>query len=166
MTPLFSKLNFPSFDKIFETGKFEEKSHIVHCRLIYIMCLLIDLGCDIIKLVGDGVCNDETNTANCNFDGGDCCLNVINKEYCSECKCFLKEFCGTGFHPLVGDGLCHDETNIVECNFDGGDCCLSNVNKRNCSECICHIQSLCATGIFPSSIADGSCNDETNNQGY
>ena len=30
MTPLFSKLNFPSFDKIFETGKFEEKSHIVH----------------------------------------------------------------------------------------------------------------------------------------
>ena len=29
MTPFFSKLNFPSFDKIFETGKFEEKSHIV-----------------------------------------------------------------------------------------------------------------------------------------
>ena len=30
MTPIFSKLNFPSFDKIFDTGKFEEKFHIVH----------------------------------------------------------------------------------------------------------------------------------------
>ena len=24
-------------------------------------------------LVGDGYCNDEMNTAECNFDGGDCC---------------------------------------------------------------------------------------------
>ena len=36
MTPLFSKLNFPSFDKIFETRKFEEKSHIAQ-RLIFIV---------------------------------------------------------------------------------------------------------------------------------
>ena len=34
MTPLFSKLNFPSFDKIVETGKFEEKSHIVQCLFL------------------------------------------------------------------------------------------------------------------------------------
>ena len=150
---------------------------------LYIMCLLVDLGCDLIKLVGDGVCNDETNTANCNFDGGDCCLNVINKEYCSECTCFLKEFCGTGFHPLVGDGFCNEETNILECGYDGGDCCLASdlvgdgfcndesntpeciydggdccfhVNTDLCLNCSCHCINLKLVG-------DGFCNDEANN---
>ena len=123
-------------------------------------------GCNNITIVGDGLCNDETNTALCNYDGGDCCLNVINKYYCFECICFLEEFCGTGFHPLIGDGICHDDTNIFECSFDGGDCCVDNVNKMNCSECICHFQETCAIGIFHSSVADGSCNDETNIKGY
>ena len=30
-------------------------------------------GCDNVGLVGNGVCNDETNIAGCNYDGGDCC---------------------------------------------------------------------------------------------
>ena len=28
-------------------------------------------------LVGDGYCQDLTNTAECNFDGGDCCGSCI-----------------------------------------------------------------------------------------
>ena len=52
-------------------------------------------------LVGDGVCNDETNVAECQYDGFDCCSNL----------------------NMVGDATCNDETNNQECNYDGGDCC-------------------------------------------
>ena len=39
-------------------------------------------------MIGNGYCNDETNTADCNYDGGDCCLFSPNTDHCSECKCF------------------------------------------------------------------------------
>ena len=64
--------------------------------------------------VGDGFCNDETNIAECDYDGGDCCPNP----------------------NMVGDGVCHDEINHLGCNFDSGDCCV-NVNTDSCSECNC-----------------------------
>ena len=86
-------------------------------------------------MVGDGFCDDETNNNECNYDGGDCCLNV-NTEHCEDCICHFEKFCATGFHPLVGDGYCNDETNIGECSYDGGDCCV-NVNRNHCSECLC-----------------------------
>ena len=111
-------------------------------------------------MVGDGFCNDETNTPDCNFDGGDCCLNV-KTDLCSECECHFKEFCGTGFHPWVGDGYCNDETNILECNYDGGDCC-GNANTDKCYSCTCFLKETCAAGFPPFSVADGFCNDETN----
>ena len=37
-------------------------------------------------MIGDGFCNDETNIADCNYDGGDCCVN-INKDLCFNCDC-------------------------------------------------------------------------------
>ena len=37
-------------------------------------------------MIGDGFCNDETNNFDCNYDGGDCCVNV-DKTICSECNC-------------------------------------------------------------------------------
>ena len=39
-------------------------------------------------MVGNGYCNDETNTAECNFDGGDCCSH-----------------CGSIYVTLVNDAL-------------------------------------------------------------
>ena len=36
---------------------------------------------------GDGICNDETNNAECSYDQGDCCLTNANTDYCSECSC-------------------------------------------------------------------------------
>ena len=90
-------------------------------------------GCSNISLVGDGVCNDETNNAVCNYDGGDCCFNVPT-DSCSECICYLKELCMAGFYPsLIGDGFCNDETNIFECSYDGGDCCGACINKELCT---------------------------------
>ena len=42
------------------------------------------------ELVGNGYCNDETNTIDCNYDGGDCCANVIT-DHCSECTCHYRK---------------------------------------------------------------------------
>ena len=40
-------------------------------------------------LIGNGFCNDETNNAECNYDGGDCCGACINTDHCSECLCHI-----------------------------------------------------------------------------
>ena len=37
-------------------------------------------------LVGNGFCNDNTNIVECDYDGGDCCVNV-NTDSCSDCNC-------------------------------------------------------------------------------
>ena len=44
--------------------------------------------CDYYKnYVGDGFCDDETNLAECNHDGGDCCGDDVNKNHCNKCIC-------------------------------------------------------------------------------
>ena len=40
-----------------------------------------------LELISDGYCNDETNNAGCNFDGGDCCGACTNTDQCSDCVC-------------------------------------------------------------------------------
>ena len=71
-------------------------------------------------LVGNGFCNNETNNADCNYDGGDCCDDLTELK---DGSCHIKESCIEGIVPfIVGDGYCNDETNIVECQFDGLDC--------------------------------------------
>ena len=105
------------------------------------------------SIVGDGFCNDETNNAECNYDGGDCCELNMNTELCFECLCYVEDTCAAGFiHPLAGDGFCNDETNNVGCNFDGGDCCKPFVNRDLCLKCECrklkHLQ-LCRLKIAP-----------------
>ena len=37
--------------------------------------------------VDNGLCNDEANNAECNYDGGDCCGDCVNTEHCAECIC-------------------------------------------------------------------------------
>jgi hypothetical protein len=113
-------------------------------------------------LVGNGLCNDETNNANCNYDGGDCCVVNANTNSCSYCGCYLIETCAAGYHPLVGNGFCNDETNIAECEYDGGDCCVVNANTNFCSDCDCHLIEICAAGYHHPLVGNGFCNDETN----
>ena len=45
-------------------------------------------GSDIPHWIGDGYCDDENNNDGCNFDGGDCCLDEIIADYCTECVCY------------------------------------------------------------------------------
>ena len=37
--------------------------------------------------IGDGFCDDVTNIAECNHDGGDCCGDDVNTDFCNECIC-------------------------------------------------------------------------------
>jgi hypothetical protein len=101
-------------------------------------------------LVGNGVCEDETNNQDCNYDGGDCCVVNANTVSCSECVCHLIDTCAAGYHPLVGNGFCNDDTNIAECDYDGGDCCSNS--------------EFVANG-FTNIVCDGICHDETNHLG-
>ena len=110
------------------------------------------------SVVGDGFCSDETNNANCNYDGGDCCGYNINTDFCSDCKCYLNETCVAGTHPLVGDGFCNDETNHEICNYDGGDCCGSCVLNNHCTQCAC-LDIADAMNVL---IGNTICNDEAN----
>ena len=40
-----------------------------------------------IDWLGDGYCDDDTNTLECNFDNGDCCGCSVNTDYCTTCQC-------------------------------------------------------------------------------
>lgn len=37
--------------------------------------------------IGDGQCDDEVNTAVCNYDGGDCCGSNPDTSLCTLCSC-------------------------------------------------------------------------------
>ena len=95
-------------------------------------------GCPLLHiwLIGIGYCVDATNTANCNFDGGDCCDSNANTDFCQDCICYEDLSCNASL-DLIGNGYCNDETNNEECNFDGGDCCGSCANMEQCSDCRC-----------------------------
>ena len=38
-------------------------------------------------MVGEGQCDDEVNTPECNYDGGDCCGSNVDCPYLSDCEC-------------------------------------------------------------------------------
>ena len=57
--------------------------------------------------MGDGYCDDETNNEACNFDGGDCCGDIVYTDFCWDCFCFEKEK-GTYSHVSNNLTLCVD----------------------------------------------------------
>ena len=84
---------------------------------------------------GDGYCDDENNTEECGFDGGDCCDNDRPNwnHFCQECDC-LEPRCQAP--NWKGDGYCDDENNTEECGFDGGDCCSEKLKEAQAALCI------------------------------
>lgn len=59
-------------------------------------------------VIGDGVCNQEYNTKDCLYDGGDCCpMDSIDSQHSG----------------VLGDSFCNGGVfNTKACNFDEGDC--------------------------------------------
>ena len=89
---------------------------------------------------GDGFCDDESNIEECDFDGGDCCqdvVGIIDTSFCYACVCKSECHLDMDSYDLIGDMFCDDSTNIEECNFDGGDCCGFDVWTDFCKECLC-----------------------------
>ena len=122
------------------------------------MIILLFSDCPYLELIGDGFCNDEANSENCNYDGGDCCID-ISTDYCIECTCHHEDNCVLGYTPsVVGDGFCNDETNTENCNYDGGDCCGSCVLNKHCTECACLGGADTANVLMGNTV----CNDEAN----
>ena len=109
-------------------------------------------------MVSNGFCNDETNNPDCNYDGGDCCLNLVGDGFCNdetniaECEYDGLDCCTNT--NMVGDGICNVETNHPECNYDGGDCCLMNVNTDSCSDCHCLGSGVITSPGFPGNYDD------------
>ena len=100
------------------------------------------LDCDApIELIGNGVCDDEANNADCKYDGGDC------------------SGCESDYAAYIASGYCIDENNNEACNYDGGDCCDPNANTDYCVLCICHLDCDASMEV----IGNGVCNDEANN---
>ena len=40
---------------------------------------------------GDNYCDDENNHPGCEYDGGDCCGDNVDKTYCTKCECLDPE---------------------------------------------------------------------------
>ena len=38
--------------------------------------------------VGNGKCDDETNIPECEYDGGDCCMDPYVQGFCTICVCY------------------------------------------------------------------------------
>ena len=105
---------------------------------------------------GDGPCDDGNNNCGCEWDGGDCCGDNVNTDYCSACECLdpnansdydisttsmaststTTSACSEDW--FIGDSICDDGNNNEDCEWDGGDCCGTNVVCCDwCSACEC-----------------------------
>merc|ERR1711977_759864 len=90
---------------------------------------------------GDGYCDDDNNNAGCAWDGGDCCGEEVNTQYCSACECLdpseqessEEEDCGSP--KWFGDNYCDDENNneVCEDNWKTKKC-LKKMQKGKCNK--------------------------------
>ena len=99
------------------------------------------LDCEKPNRVGDGHCDDGNNYSECDFDGGDCCIDTTHA-YCDDCLCKEPGKSKPRKCPRpqwIGDGTCDDSNNVEECDYDGGDCC-SDLEKKYCKVCECKYQ--------------------------
>jgi hypothetical protein len=125
------------------------------------------------QFIGDGFCDDEFNTPECNYDGQDCCLG--NKQFCQDCKCTkvynhteytIEHHCE--YPQYFGDNVCDDPNNSPGCYFDGGDCCKPEADRSWCTDCICYEEKAetsnisCPLSTNASKIGDGFCDSELN----
>ena len=72
------------------------------------MALVDECGSDL--SIGDGFCDEESNNANCGFDGGDCCSDTTQLT-CKYCTC--KELGGPFWRTLF---IKIDSQNLVLLN--------------------------------------------------
>ena len=128
--------------------------------------------------VNDGFCDEECNNPDFNYDGGDCCLDIVDNAKCIDCYCYQD----CSIHPLkfnhdeefktesecyepqdldpedcmvlwLNDGVCDDGCNNHLFDYDQQDCCLEDVLTHYCEECICYAN--CTTAKITASECPG-----------
>lgn len=95
--------------------------------------------------VGDGVCNDNCNTAEFQYDDYDCCSIFIWSEQCIDCSCHLSGVRHPDFlcsAHRAGNFRCEDACNFYHYDYDGLDCCSEIINSDYCDICTCHLTGL------------------------
>ncbi len=123
--------------------------------------------CEYPEWQDDGYCDGVNNHHNCNYDGGDCCVDAPDCSYCLEDGCICHDtglsHCSTDclFPYFVGDGSCQGIMNTEQCAYDGGDCCLDTLSF-SCSECVldschCHITGYSYCNASTNGVNDVSC---------
>ena len=78
----------------------------------------------LLSWVGDGACDDVTNTGDCFYDGGDCCGSEMSKGVCLECQCKSqteeKDDCPPEFADWVRFGSSKKAHIVMFANVEGG----------------------------------------------
>ena len=72
-----------------------------------------------VSRIGNGYCDDENNNMECDYDGDDCCGELVNTEHCTFCECHLNHGMYTKkqnkislFHFLKQKGILWPTENI------------------------------------------------------
>lgn len=80
----------------------------------------------------DAYCDDDNNTPECDYDGGDCCGVGVNTEYCDECECrdpqpitshirgpLETDVCPAGYGHLMTAAACEAAATVLGADFGG-----------------------------------------------
>ena len=76
--------------------------------------------------IGDGFCDDATNNLDCDYDGGDCCLNPLNTVYCEICQCI------NGETICQGHGYSQTQCEAISCCHFWNGTCWYSVGQNQC----------------------------------
>ena len=126
--------------------------------------------------IANGICEDDVNVEECDYDGGDCCSQDSNINFCDDCLCIqphnevTEEWVSQcPWYPwLVGDGNCDDFLNHQGCYHDKGDCCDAYASHQFCQDCQClipmgdHHLEVTSNCSYSHLVHDGHCDDEAN----
>ena len=88
------------------------------------------------------MCHGEYNVKECDYDGGDCCLESSDCQSCHwqwpGCQCHITgiKYCTEDDQDCndmsVSDGICDGINNRQKCLHDGGDCCTKEGTLCSC----------------------------------
>ena len=84
--------------------------------------------CEFPKFQGDNFCDDENNTEECEYDGGDCCKNNMIgwNQHCSKCECIDPNI-------MYPDCIDNWQTDFCKQRKEQGKCKSTKV-ARNCKD--------------------------------
>ena len=146
--------------------------------------------------IGNYRCQDVCNLVEYDYDGLDCCGDVVDHTMCEDCVCHLSG----SKHPIVGgeclgkaqiekelhiidlwilgleiaNGICNEKCNYYINDYDGLDCCLDYVTyepfRYECQRCSCHLDNQ----LHPENVescknvllGDKVCHDQCNFQEF